>query len=399
MKHCLLSTVILLLLGAHAFGQSSDELKRRQQKLRQDIEYKEKLLQQIKQDSKSSNTKIVLISKKINQREALIQSIRDEIALIDEQIKQNEELIQALEEDIERLKEEYAKMVVQAYKTRNSADKVMYIFASEDFQQAYRRMKYLQQLSEYRQKQAEAILQTQKSLASKRDRLEEQRKEKNKVLNAQNQEKLTLNREKQEKERELEKLSSKEAQYKQELKEAERAADELREMIKKAIEREIAARNKAAGTSGSTYKLTPEARELGNNFVANKGKLPWPVDKGEITAYFGEQPHPFLSGIKVKNNGIKISTTEGSRARAVFDGEVTKILIIQGAGKAVMVRHGEYITVYTNLKETFVNTGDKIKTKEELGIILTNGGKTEFEFQLWKGTDTVNPSYWIYQAK
>lgn len=381
------------------FGQSSDELKQRQQKLRQDIAYKEKLLQQIKQDSKSSSTKIVLIDKKISQREALIQSIRDEIELINRKILQNEELILALEEDITRLKEEYAKMVIQAYKTRNTADKVMYIFASEDFQQAYRRMKYLQQISEFRQKQAEAIIQAQKSLEAKRIHLESQREEKNLVLNAQNQEKLTLNREKQEKEQELQRLGSKEAQYKKELQEAERAASELKDLIKKAIEREIAARNKETGSTGTAYQLTPEARELGNNFTANKGKLPWPIDKGEITAYFGEQPHPFLQGIKVKNNGIKISTTEGSRARAVFDGEVTKILIIQGAGKAVMVRHGEFITVYTNLKETFVNTGDKVKTKEEIGIVLTDRGKTEFEFQLWQGMELLNPSYWIYQAK
>lgn len=399
MKHWFLSIIFILLASNVLLSQSSDELKQKQQKLRQDIAYKEKLLQQIKQDSKSSSTKIVLINKKISQREALIQSIRDEIELIERKIELNEELILALEDDISRLKEEYAKMVVQAYKTRNTADKVMYIFASEDFQQAYRRMKYLQQLSDYRQKQAEAILQAQKSLEAKRVHLEAQREEKNLVLNTQNQEKLTLNRERQEKEQELLKLGSKEAQYKKELQDAERAASELKDLIKKAIEREIAARNKETGTTGSAYQLTPEARELGNNFVANKGKLPWPIDKGEITAYFGEQPHPFLNGIKVKNNGIKISTTEGGRARAVFDGEVTKILIIQGAGKAVMVRHGEFITVYTNLKETFVNTGDKVKTKEEIGIVLTDRGKTEFEFQLWQGMELLNPSYWIYQAK
>ena len=399
MKNWFLSLGMIVLFAMTLQAQSSDELKRKQQQLRQDIEYKEKLLKQIKEDSKSSSTKIVLIDKKINQREELIQSIREEIALIEEKIEENQDLIASLEDDIARLKEEYAKMVVQAYKTRNNADKVMYIFASEDFSQAYRRMKYLQQLSEYRQRQAEAILQAQRSLESKRERLEAQRVEKNEVLNSQNQEKLTLNREKQEKEQELKKLSSKEAQYKKELAAAEKAASELRDLIRKAIEREIAARNKEAGSTGSTYQLTPEARELGNNFVANKGKLPWPVDKGEITAYFGEQPHPFLKGIKVKNNGVKISTTSNSRARAVFDGEVTKILIIQGAGKAVMIRHGEYITVYTNLKETFVNTGDKVKTKEEIGIILSDKGKTEFEFQLWKGTDILNPSYWIYKAQ
>ena len=319
--------------------------------------------------------------------------------MIDEKIEENQDLVTAMQNDIVRLKEEYSKMVVQAYKTRNVSSKLMYIFASEDFGQAYRRLKYLQQLSDYRKRQAQAIILTQSSLERKRLALEEQRKEKNSVLNSQNQEKLTLNRERQEKESELKKLSSKEVQYKKELAAAEKSANELKNLIKKAIEREIAARNEVAGTTGSTYNLTPEARELGNNFVANKGKLPWPVDKGEITAYFGEQPHPFLKGITVKNNGISISTTGNSRARAVYDGEVSKIIILPGAGKVVMVRHGEYISIYTNLKETFVNTGDKVKTKEEIGVIISDKGKTEFEFQLWKGTTLMDPSYWIFKGR
>ncbi len=399
MNHWSLSILLILVFAFSGMGQTSDELKRKQQKLREDISYKEKLLKQIEQDSKSSTTKIVLLNKKITQREELITSIKDEIQLIDQKIKENEDLVVALQKDITQLKEEYAKMVVQAYKTRNASGKIMYIFASEDFGQAFRRLKYLQQLSDYRKRQAEAIILTQSSLEHKRMVLEEQRKEKNAVLNSQNQEKLTLNRERQEKESELKKLSTKEVQYKKELAAAEKAANELKNLIKKAIEREIAARNEAAGTTGSTYNLTPEARELGNNFVANKGKLPWPVDKGEITAYFGEQPHAFLKGITVKNNGVTISTTGNSRARAVFDGEVSKIIILPGAGKVVMVRHGEYISIYTNLKETFVNTGDKVKTKEEIGVIISDKGKTEFEFQLWKGTDLLDPSYWIFKGR
>jgi len=399
MNHWSLSILLLLVFAFSGMGQTSGELKEKQQKLREDIKYKEKLLKQIEQDSKSSTTKIVLLNKKINQREELITSIKDEIYLIDEKIEENQDLVTAMQNDIVRLKEEYSKMVVQAYKTRNVSSKLMYIFASEDFGQAYRRLKYLQQLSDYRKRQAQAIILTQSSLERKRLALEEQRKEKNSVLNSQNQEKLTLNRERQEKESELKKLSSKEVQYKKELAAAEKSANELKNLIKKAIEREIAARNEVAGTTGSTYNLTPEARELGNNFVANKGKLPWPVDKGEITAYFGEQPHPFLKGITVKNNGISISTTGNSRARAVYDGEVSKIIILPGAGKVVMVRHGEYISIYTNLKETFVNTGDKVKTKEEIGVIISDKGKTEFEFQLWKGTTLMDPSYWIFKGR
>lgn len=400
MNRWLLSICVILLSALQLAAQSSDELKKKQQQLKEDIQYKEKLLQQIKEDSKSSSTKIVLINKKLTQREELILTLREEINFIDEKIAANEDLINALESDIESLKEEYAKMVVQAYKTRNTSDKAMYIFASDDFGQAYRRLKYLQQLSDYRQKQAQAIQLTQASLEKKKASLENQREEKNNVLNSQNREKLTLSRERQERESKLNKLLKDEAKYKQELAESERKTEELKQMIKKAIQREIEARNIVnEQPPGSTIKLTPEAQELSNNFTSNKGKLPWPVDRGEIVQYFGEQPHPFLKQVKVKNNGIKISTTDNMRARAVFDGEVSKIMIIPGAGKVVMIRHGEYISVYMNLKETFVTTGDKVKTKEEIGVLLTDKGETELEFQIWKNTDLLDPSYWIYKAR
>ena len=380
-----------------AGAQSSSELKRKQQQLKEDIAYKEKLLKQIEEDSKNAQSRMKIASQKIAQREELIAVLLKGLDLIDLKIEQNEDLIVSLESDIAQLKDEYAKMVVQAYKTRNTADKVMYLFASDDFDQAYRRLKYLQQLTEYRQRQVRAILATQENLNKKKELLESQREEKNRVLNSHNQEKLVLNREKQQKEKKLNQLSGKEAQYKRELAEANRKSEELKAAIKKAIDREMAKTN--SGTASKTYNLTPEARELSNNFTSNQGKLPWPVDKGEIVAYFGEHTHPFLSQVTVKNNGITVSTTQGSRARSVFDGEVSKIIILPGVGKVVMIRHGEYITVYTNLTETFVTTGDKIKTKEEIGVISTDRGKTEFEFQLWKGSELINPISWIYGAK
>lgn len=397
MNHWLLSILILFTFCVSAGAQSSSELKRKQQQLKEDIAYKEKLLKQIEEDSKNAQSRMKIASQKIAQREELIAVLLKELDLIDLKIEQNEDLIVSLESDIAQLKDEYAKMVVQAYKTLNTADKVMYLFASDDFDQAYRRLKYLQQLTEYRQRQVRAILATQENLNKKKELLESQREEKNRVLNSHNQEKLVLNREKQEKEKKLNQLSGKEAQYKRELAEANRKSEELKAAIKKAIDREMAKTN--SGTASKTYNLTPEARELSNNFTSNQGKLPWPVDKGEIVAYFGEHPHPFLSQVTVKNNGITVSTTQGSRARSVFDGEVSKIIILPGVGKVVMIRHGEYITVYTNLTETFVTTGDKIKTKEEIGVISTDRGKTEFEFQLWKGSELINPISWIYGAK
>jgi septal ring factor EnvC (AmiA/AmiB activator) len=397
MSRWYLSIFILLFAATSAFAQSSSDLKRKQQKLKEDIAYKEKLLKQIEEDSRNTQSRMKIASQKIEQREELISVLLEELGLIDGKIEQNQDLISAFEKDIIQLKDEYARMITQAYKTRNNADKVMYIFASEDFDQAYRRMKYIQQLSDYRQQQAGAIISAQNSLEKKRESLVAQREEKNNVLNSHNQEKVVLNRERQEKAKKLTQLSGQESQYKKELLQVAKQAEELRLAIKKAIEREMSTTASEGNSKG--FKITPEAMELGKNFTANKGKLPWPVDKGEVVAKFGQQPHPFLNQVTVKNNGITISTTQNSRARAVFDGVVSKIIILPGVGKVVMVRHGEYISVYTNLKETFVSNGDKVKTKEEIGVIVTDKGKTEFEFQLWKGTELINPVYWIYKAR
>jgi septal ring factor EnvC (AmiA/AmiB activator) len=386
MSRWYLSIFILLFAATSAFAQSSSDLKRKQQKLKEDIAYKEKLLKQIEEDSRNTQSRMKIASQKIEQREELISVLLEELGLIDGKIEQNQDLISAFEKDIIQLKDEYARMITQAYKTRNNADKVMYIFASEDFDQAYRRMKYIQQLSDYRQQQAGAIISAQNSLEKKRESLVAQREEKNNVLNSHNQEKVVLNRERQEKAKKLTQLSGQESQYKKELLQVAKQAEELRLAIKKAIEREMSTTASEGNSKG--FKITPEAMELGKNFTANKGKLPWPVDKGEV-----------LNQVTVKNNGITISTTQNSRARAVFDGVVSKIIILPGVGKVVMVRHGEYISVYTNLKETFVSNGDKVKTKEEIGVIVTDKGKTEFEFQLWKGTELINPVYWIYKAR
>lgn len=383
--------------------ESSAELKKKQAQLRKDIEYKNKLLGQIEEDRKNSSSRVKIISEKINQREQLILSIREEIELIDQEIASNEDLIAALEKDIVQLKAEYAKMVQQAYKTRNASNTVMYIFASEDFTQAYRRMKYLQQLSDYRKQQAKAIEYTQESLERKKEQLEEQRQEKNAVLNDQNQEKLTLNREKNEKEQKLKKLGSQEEVYRNELREATKKDEELKQAISRAIKREIellAEKNKSKSSNNATvFKKAPEDIVLEENFVANKGKLPWPVDQGQVVAEFGQQPHPFLKGVIINKNGITFSTTENNKVRAVFDGVVSKIIILPGQGKLVMIRHGDYITVYTNLRETFVRDGDTVKTKEEIGIILTDKGKTETEFQLWKGAEIADPTRWLYKVK
>jgi septal ring factor EnvC (AmiA/AmiB activator) len=405
MNHWCLSILFSLVIafGAMAQGtESSAELKKKQAQLRKDIEYKNKLLGQIEEDRKNSSSRVKIISEKINQREQLILSIREEIVLIDEEIDSNEDLIDALEKDIVQLKEEYAKMVQQAYKTRNASNTVMYIFASDDFTQAYRRMKYLQQLSDYRKQQAKAIEYTQESLERKKQQLEDQRQEKNAVLNDQNQEKLTLNRERHEKEQKLKKLGSQEEISRKELLVATKKDEELKQAISRAIKREIemlAEKNKSKTSNATVFKKAPEDIVLEENFVANKGKLPWPVDQGQVVAEFGQQAHPFLRGVIINKNGITFSTTENNKVRAVFDGVVSKIIILPGQGKLVMIRHGDYITVYTNLRETFVRDGDVVKTKEEIGIILTDKGKTETEFQLWKGIEISDPTRWLYKVK
>lgn len=394
---------LILILGcivfaATSFGQSRKALEQQKSKIRKEIDYKNQLLKETKKTKKKSLNQLVLIRKKIRSRENLISTLRSEQELIEGEINGLKSEIERKEDELEALKDEYAKMIYHAYKTRSSYDKILFVFASEDFNQAYKRLKYLQQYSQFRQAQADQIVKTKAQLDSTIANLEDKKIEKEVLIQNTQNERNSLAEDIGEKQKVFNELNLKEKELKAEIKKNEKEARKLQKAIQRIIDEEIKKQNK--GGKGK-YVLTPEAKALSSNFANNKGKLPWPTAKGVVTAYYGEHWHPVLKGIKIKNNGVDISTDQGGKARAVFEGEVSGVIVLPGSGKAIMVRHGEYISVYANLVDVFVQKGDKITTKQEIGMAKTDNqkGQTHIHFELWKGQTTMNPAQWLYQFK
>ncbi len=406
---------LLLLLTFASFAQTAKELEEKKKRLQDDIKYTNKLLDETENSKKKSLNQLRLLGTKIEMRQELIKTISKEVKLIDRQINQTNSVVGSLENDLKKLKAEYAQMIYFAWKNQNSYNKLMFIFSSKDFNQAYLRLKYIQQYADYRKKQAKIIKETQLALGEKIDVLKKSRTEKAALLTNEEQEKLKLTSEKKEKDELLENLQDREAQLKKELKQKQNEAQKLQKEIERIIAEEIkkrqeearkkAAADKLAGKevkeTPSGFSLTPEEILISGNFELNKGKLPWPSDRGIITGHFGESTHPDLPNVKINNNGIDIGTDKESKARAVFDGTVSAIISIPGAYRAVMVRHGDYISVYSNLEEVFVKKDDKIKVKQEIGKVHTDDseGKTELHFEIWKGNEKTNPEEWLLLKK
>lgn len=390
-------TFYLLKITSFCFAQKDKQtLENKKKQLQSEIEYQNKLLKETTSNKQLSLGQLIIINKNISAREELIRAINTQIRELEKQIDETASLVDAMENDLRTLQQEYARMVYHAFKNRNSYDKMIYIFSAKDFNQAYKRLKYYEQYTKYRKNQAQLIMKTQDALRQKSAELELKKQEKQSLLESEKQEKQNLTSAKEQQQIALKQLQSKEKQLKEEIRKKQSEIAKLQKAIEEAIRKELEEQKKKG-----FFALTPEMKELSSNFENNKGKLPWPVLKGVITEWFGEHEHAVMKGIKVKNNGLEIETTEGSAARAIFDGEVSKVIVIPGSGKAVLVRHGEYLSVYFKLKENFVQPGDKVKIKQELGSIITDEftNKTELHFEIWKGKIILNPEDWIFQAR
>ena len=394
-----LSFIIFLVFLCSLCVKSQDKksLEVKKKRIQSEIEKADKLLNETVKDKQISLGQLVIINKKIEERERLISTINAQIRLLNRQIAEHQKSISDLENDIKKLKEEYAKMILQANKNRKGYDKLMYIFSAQDFNQAYRRLKYYQQYSEYRKKQAQAIVEAKQLLAKKIDELEATKQEKQGLISSEKEEKRNLDSEKDNQQVVIKTLQGKEKELKDQIKAKQKEAESLQKAIEEAIRKELEEAAKKKGT----YALTPEALELMGKFEKNMGKLPWPVEKGIITGNFGVQRHAVLKNIEINNNGIDITTSNNGEARAVYDGVVSKVIIIPNSGKAILVRHGEYLSVYFKVKESYVQPGDNVVTKQSIGSIITDdaSGKTELHFEIWKGKTILNPTDWIYQAK
>ncbi|WP_207426515.1 murein hydrolase activator EnvC [Pedobacter sp. SYSU D00535] len=409
--------LVLLGFAGSSYAQSSAELKRRKDALNREIEMLRRSQSQVRNNKKLSLKQINALNAQIRLREEKINTINSEIRLLDNEISENTNTVRSLQSQLNKLKKEYAAMVLFAFRNQSAYSKLMFIFASQDFNQAYKRLKYLQQFGDYRKKQAKYIEETSKELGIKLVQLDRSKKSKNNLLHDQENEKVTLGKEKNNHSQQLSKLSKQEKQLRQELSKKQREAASLSRAIQNAINREIAEarRREAAARAAAEAKAraenrevpaakpasrgtsvlasTPEAARLSSDFLSNRGKLPWPVSNAAVTERFGTHK---VGAVTVDNDGITIRTNQGAAIRAVFDGTVAQVGAI-GSDHYVLISHGEYFSVYFKLRSVSVSRGQKVSVKQTIGVVSTDSedGTTEMQFQIRKGAAPMNPESWL----
>ncbi|NOY96917.1 MAG: peptidoglycan DD-metalloendopeptidase family protein [Chlorobi bacterium] len=376
-------------------AQTLDELRDKKLKSAEEIQYTNQLLDKAKKSERFSISRLRLFSKKISQRNNIISSLNAELEVFQELIDNNTLVVEILSEDIARIKKEYAEMIRLAYKNRTVYDKILFLLSSEDFNQAYKRSLYLKQYTDYRQKQAKTIEAIQRILDERIKRLGEQKAAKQDILHQQEEENKQLLSEKEQQKRYLQKLQSRQRLLRRKLREQRKIEQQLEKAIQRIIEEEA---RKSGKKDSPGFALTPEQKLIGDNFEKNKRRIPWPLERGIITEHFGLHKHAVLKNITVNNNGIDIATEPGAKARSVFKGEVSRIFGITGGNMAVIIRHGKYLTVYSNLKEVTVKKGDLVFAKQYIGTVYTDtdeGNKSILKFQIWRENQRLNPEEWI----
>ncbi|MGK9117434.1 murein hydrolase activator EnvC family protein [Olivibacter jilunii] len=407
-------------IGLSSWAQSSAQLKKQREALTREIELLNQTLRSTSKDKSLSLKQVNALNAQINLRVKKIKTINSEVNLIESQIAKNTNTIRSLQNELAKLKKGYASMVQFAFRNSSAYNKLMFIFASNDFNQAYKRLKYLQQFSDSRKKQAKEIEETQKSIEQKIAELANNKKEKVVLLSDQEKEKQALDGQKSVKSKVLYDLTKKEKEYKQELNKKQQEDARLARAIQAAIRREIeearrraeeeerrraaelakknpnakAPEPTARKTDKEALLSTPEAAKLAADFTGNRGRLPWPVASGSVTQGYGQ--YTYGKGVKVNSNGLTIRTAAGAAVRAVFDGVVTSIVQLQNQ-YTVIIRHGNYFTVYQNMKTVSVSRNQKVSVKQTIGTVAVDAteGTSDLHFELWQGTSPINPSSWL----
>ncbi len=405
--------VFLLVPGYSQSAKDKEKLLQTKQKLEEEIRYTTDLLRKTQKTKESSLQKLQILAKQIKSREALIAEINRELNDVQITMAVDSIQIDRMSKQLQNLKSEYARMISYAYRTMNGHNKLMFIFSARDFNQAYQRLKYYQQYASYRHIQAARIESTQKAINAHRKELEGVKSQKLNLFQSKVSEKQKLDREKNEKTKVVKELSSKEKQLLATIKTKQQSALKLENAIEKMIAEDIKASEErtrkkdskgkktapaAKAKTGQPYmNLTPKEQELSSSFAANRGRLPWPCDRGFISGNFGEHAHPVLEHVKVKNNGIDIMTEHGSAVKAVFGGKVSRVMSFPSLNNVVIIRHGEYLTVYSNLDDVSVKDGQEVTVKQIIGKVHANSGdqKSELHFELWRGKLIQNPEYWL----
>ncbi len=387
-------------MGVTSFSQSkTDKLKAKEKQLNKQLEQTQELLSATQKSQNSTLSELRIINKQIAFKEELLINMGNQIKETTYQIKSNKKEVESLNQSILRLKKEFREMVRFAYKNRKREYSVIYLFSSEDYNQAYRRLKYIEQYSENRKLKAVEVKNMQVKLRKENEILLTNIESKKEMIASYDEEKKKFQEVKDKQQIVLNKILSNKEVLQAKLKKQEAEQERIAQAIRAEIEKQMAKSRK-----NNSFALSPEAKLASNSFEKNRGKLPWPVSRGTITKRYGKQRHSEISTAYVQNNGIDISTLKGSNVRAVFEGKVTSVFTIPGSGQTVIISHGAYRTVYSNLKSVKVEVGQSVKTKQEIGVLLPDpsGTISESHFEIWKisGSDmsTQNPAIWLYKS-
>ncbi len=393
---------------------TSEKLKREQARLERKIADTKLLLSKSKSNTEASLNELKMIENQIAYREQLLKNYDNQIRSAELNIAKKGQEIEELYAKIERLKEQYKKLLIYSYKKRNKFSKMMYVVSAESYYEALKRKKYLERIAEIQQKQFLVIQQNQALIKKEIEEIEKEKAYKQKVVAEKSKEKAAILEDKKKQEEIYLKFKAQENELIAKLKEEERKKQVLRKRINTAIQKEIAEaearrrkaeaerkKNNPTVANKPDFTETKESMRLSKSFEGNKGRLPWPVAKGTITEKFGKNPHPTLKNVYTNNRGIDISAPKNAQVRAVFDGVVTSVLNIPGAGKVIIIKHGNYRTVYSNLKDTYVTKGDVVTTKKVIGSLLSsdNQNVSVVHFELHKvsgnNVECLNPSLWV----
>jgi len=389
MKYLILTIFLFLFLLFDLGAQTKAELEQKRNSTLSEINYVDNMLKTTAKKRAESMNEVKIIGNKLTLRESVIRGMRQEINLINERIELNTIAIDLMESDLVDLKKDYARAVVNSYKSKKDNPELVYILSAKDFNQGYKRLKYLQQVTKFRRRESETIMALKEQILTTRGKLENDLSKISVLKSKEEQQKSLLQSEQEKKQQMVKSLSKKEKQLQREREEKKKIADKIEKEISRIIEEE---RKKVTKTES-----TPEQRIIGESFAENKGRLPWPVEKGIITSQFGLQKHPVLKYVTENNIGIEITSNGSTPVRSVFKGEVRSVFLIKGANMTVIIRHGKYLTVYENIVDLKVKAGDKVDTKQQIGNVYceADGNKAILKFMIFEEKEKLDPESWI----
>lgn len=388
-KHDILILVLCSLFVLPAFSESVKDLQKKQKKLQQEIEQTNKMLNQTKKDEKATLNKLQLLGENIKNQKILIRTLDREITALNQEMDQLTVTRDSLQTVLEHHKADYAQLVRQSHYARMQQSPLLFLLSSDSFQQLARRARYLQEFAHFRQEQVRRIERTQAEIDVQNELLQANKKDKQSALSSRKREQENLKRDERKQQTMLTQLKSKEKDLSKKIQQKQKKVSELNKKIDEMVRKQAEAASKTT--------LTKEQKLIAGGFEANKGRLPWPVEKGMISGHFGKQQHPVYANVTMDNKGIYLQTVAGAKARAVYKGEVTSCFMVGGT-YAVIVQHGNYRTVYSNLSKLSVKQGDMVEPKQTLGTIFTDAEqdqKTELYFQIYKDRNILNPELWI----